>query len=97
MPLIAPQIRPDRQVLSVKVDVRVLTLLKHYTEFITSAQDYVTTQALVVTFAKDADFQAWLHEAHPDDVAQLRAILAERPSPAASRRVAAIPTRHEGE
>ena len=97
MPLIAPQLRADRQVLSVKVDVRVLTLLKHYTEFITSAQDYVTTQALVVTFSKDTDFQAWLLETHPDDVAQLRALVAERPSTSASRRVAASPTRHGGE
>ena len=96
MPLIAPQLRADRQVLSVKVDVRVLTLLKHYTEFITSAQDYVMTQALVVTFSKDADFQAWLLETHPDDVVQLRALQAERPSTPANRRVAASPTRHGG-
>jgi hypothetical protein len=97
MPLIAPQLRPDRQVLSVKVDIRILTLLKHYTDFITSAQDYVTSQALLVTFSKDADFQTWLRETHPDDLAQLRVLLAERQSPAVSRRAAATSTRHTGE
>ena len=96
MPLIAPQRKLDRQVLSVKVDVRLLTLLKHYTEFITSAQDYVTSQALLVTFSKDTDFQAWLQGTSPDDVVQLRALVAERRSPATNRRVAATPTRHEG-
>ena len=94
MPLIAPQRKSDRQVLSVKVDVRLLALLKHYTEFITSAQDYVTSQALLVTFSKDTDFQAWLQGTSPDDVVQLRALVAERPSPAASRRVAGIAPGH---
>jgi hypothetical protein len=43
MPLIAPQRRPDRHVLSVKVHVRVLTLLRHYTDFIPSGQGNVTS------------------------------------------------------
>jgi hypothetical protein len=72
-------------------------LLKHCTDSITSAQDYVTIQALVVVFSKDADFQSWFHEARPNGVAQLLALLADRPSTPANRRVAASPTRQAGE
>jgi len=46
MPLFAPQLESDRQVLSVKTDVRLPTLLKNDTDFIASAQDYVASQAL---------------------------------------------------
>jgi hypothetical protein len=86
MPLIAPQLRSERQVLSLKVDVRLLALLKHYTEFIDSAQDYVTCQALLVAFSKDPDFLAWLRAHYPADADHLRALLHERPSvPTATR------------
>jgi hypothetical protein len=78
MSLIAPQLKSDRQALSFKVDVRILGLLKQYAEFIESPQDYVAGQALLVTFAKDTHFHVWLQQKAPDDLAHLRALLAER-------------------
>ena len=93
MPLIAPQLRAERQVLSLKVDVRLLVVLKHYTEFIESAQDYVISQALLVAFSKDPDFLSWLEAHYPADADQLRALLHERPSPRPARRGTATAAR----
>lgn len=78
MSLIAPLVKSERQILSFRVDIRILALLKQYTEFIESPQDYVAAQALLVTFSKDAQFQAWLQEKAPENLAHLRALLAER-------------------
>jgi len=41
MPLIAPQVRQDRQPVTHKLDIRLVTLLKHYAEFIASSPDLI--------------------------------------------------------
>lgn len=79
MPLIAPQIRQDRQTVSLKLEVRLLTLLKLYAECISSSPDYVLNQALLVAFSSDREFQDWLLATHPEDAGHLRALVDEQP------------------
>ena len=79
MSLIAPQIRQDRQPVTLKIDVRLLALLKHYAEFITSSPEYILNQALLVAFSSDRDFQQWLVGTHPEDGSRLRELAAEQP------------------
>jgi hypothetical protein len=79
MSLIAPQLRPDRQPVTVKLDVRLLTLLKHYAEFIASSPDYIVNQALLVAFGHDPQFVEWLADHHPEDGDRLGELAAEQP------------------
>jgi hypothetical protein len=79
MSLIAPQVRQDRQPVTLKIDVRLLTLLKHYAEFIASSPDYILNQALLVAFSSDRDFQDWLAATHPEDRGRLPELTAEQP------------------
>ena len=79
MPLIAPQLESDRQVLSFKVDVRLLASAEAvHRVHRESPRTTSTSQALLVTFAKDTHFHGWLQQKAPDDLAHLRALLAER-------------------
>ncbi len=80
MPMIAPQRKPDRQTLTVKLDARLLALLKAYAECIASSQEYVVNEALLAMFAVDKDFRAWLDQVRRPDAQALRAVLAERPA-----------------
>lgn len=86
MPLIAPQRKPDRQPLSVKVDTRLLTVLKAYTAFIASTLEYVLNEAVLVTFTADREFQAWLAAHRPAEWQALQALRDEHRTPAALRR-----------
>ncbi len=79
MPMIAPQRKPDRQPLTIKLDARLLALLKAYAECIASSQEYVVNEALLAMFAVDKEFRAWLDQARRPDAQALRAVLAERP------------------
>ena len=78
MPLIAPQLKHAREAINVRLDVRILALLKAYAEFIESSQEYVLNQFLVVAFAQDRDFQGWLATTHPDEAAHLEDLAGER-------------------
>ena len=79
MTLIAPQRRPERQLVSIKLDVRVLALLKAYGECIASTQEHVISEALVATFAADRDFHEWMIQAARAEAQGLASLLAERP------------------
>jgi hypothetical protein len=79
MSLIAPQLRQERQALTIKLDVRLLTLLQHYAEFITSSPEYVLSQALLVAFGHDEQFRVWLVEHHPEDANRVRELASEKP------------------
>ncbi len=96
MPLIPPQRKPDRQPLSVKVDARLLTLLKAYTTFIASGLEYVVNEAVLVTFTADRDFQAWLAAERPHDWQAFKALREEHRAPATARRPASIPAAFAG-
>ena len=82
MPLIAPQKKHERLVFAVKLDVRLIAMVKAYAECITSTQEYVTSQALLTTFAIDKDFHNWLKHNRPSDAEALQQLLAERPATA---------------
>ncbi len=79
MPLIAPQRQQHREPLTIRLDVQLVALLKRYTEFIASSMDYVTSQALLMTFSKDADYREWLQGKHPADAKALSELLAQQP------------------
>ena len=96
MPLIRPQRKPDRQPLSVKVDTRLLTLLKAYTTFIASTLEYVLNEAVLVTFSADREFQAWLAAERPQDWQALQALREEHRAPVATRRPALVPVASAG-
>jgi hypothetical protein len=86
MPLIAPQKKHERLVFAVKLDVRLIAMVKAYAECITSTQEYVTSQALLTTFAADRDFHTWLEHDRPSEAEALEELLAERPATARRRR-----------
>jgi len=86
MPLIAPQKKHERLAFAVKLDVRLIAMVKAYAECITSTQEYVTSQALLTTFATDADFYKWLEQNRPSEAEALEDLLAERPATARRRR-----------
>jgi hypothetical protein len=95
MPFIAPQVRQQRGPLTVRLDVRLQTLLKHYAEFITSSPDYIIGQALLVAFAGDGEFQEWLDRMHPENAGWIRDLAAEQPGGSASaKRRRRAPERH---
>ena len=96
MPLIRPQRKPDRQPLSVKVDTRLLTVLKAYTTFIASTLEYVLNEAVLVTFSADREFQAWLAAERPQDWHALQALRDEHRAPVATRRPAPVPAESAG-
>jgi len=79
MTLIAPQRRPERQIVSIKLDVRVLALLKAYGECIASTQEHVISEALIATFAADRAFHEWMTQAERAEAQGLATLLAERP------------------
>ena len=96
MPLIAPQLKPARHPLSVKIDTRLLTLLKAYTAFISSGLEYVLNEALLVTFVTDRDFQTWLAADRPEDLHLLKALMAEHRLPGGGRRRPSAPPPSRG-
>ena len=71
MSLITPQLRQQRAPLTIRFDVRLLTLVKRYAEFINSTADYVISEALIVTLLKDDDFRTWLRARYLEDVKRL--------------------------
>jgi hypothetical protein len=79
MPLIAPQVRQDRQPVTHKLDIRLVTLLKHYAEFIASSPDYIVNQALLVAFGSDPEFKRWLGRTHPEDAGRIQELADEQP------------------
>jgi hypothetical protein len=86
MPLIAPQVRQQRGPLTVRLDVRLQTLLKRYAEFIASSPDYIISQALLVAFDGDAEFQEWLVRTHEENAGSIRSLVAEQPGGGRRRR-----------
>ena len=87
MSLIAPQLRQDRQPVTYKLDVRLVTLLKHYAEFITSSPDYIVNQALLVAFGSDPEFKRWLGRTHPEDAGRIQELADEQPRAEAPARL----------
>ena len=87
MPLIAPQLRQDRQPVTLKLDVRLMTLLKHYGEFIASSPDYIVNQALLVAFGSDPEFTRWLGRTHPEDAGRIQELADEQPRAEAPARL----------
>ena len=81
MPLIAPQHKPERQVLAIKVDLRLIELLKAYAECIASSQEYIVNEALLAMFVADKEFRGWLADTRPTALAGLQVMLEERPNP----------------
>jgi hypothetical protein len=81
MPLIAPQPKQQREQLNVRLDVDALAVLKRYAEFIASRVDYVVSQAVVMTFGKDQDFQQWLRDKQPQDAERLQKLLSQQARP----------------
>ncbi len=77
--MLAPQVRQNCQPVTLKLDTRLLTLLKHYAEFITSSPEYILNQALLVAFSADRDFQAWLADTHLEDGGRLPELAADQP------------------
>jgi hypothetical protein len=66
MSLIAPQPKATaKDQLTVRLERPVNQLLKRYSTFIESSQDYVLNQALSFFFQKDKEFAEWL-EQNPD-------------------------------
>lgn len=66
MSLIAPQAKATaKDQLTVRLERPVNQLLKRYSTFIESSQDYVLNQALFFFFQKDKEFAKWL-ERNPD-------------------------------
>lgn len=66
MPLIAPQAKATaKDQLTVRLERPVNQLLKRYSTFVESSQDYVLNQALSFFFQKDKDFNEWL-DRNPD-------------------------------
>ncbi len=85
MPLIAPQVRRDREPLTCRLDARLAQLLKRYAEFIQSRPDYIVNQALLVTFGRDREFQTWLVHFHPEDATRIQELVKEQPRGGARR------------
>jgi bacterioferritin (cytochrome b1) len=66
MSLIAPQPKATaKDQLTVRLERPVNQLLKRYSTFIESSQDYVLNQALSFFFQKDKEFSEWL-DRNPD-------------------------------
>jgi hypothetical protein len=78
MPLIAPQLKQQREQVTMRLDVDVLAFLKRYADFIASSLDYVVSQAVVMTFHKDQDFRQWLRDQHPQDADRLQKLLTQQ-------------------
>jgi hypothetical protein len=60
MPLIASQVKKQREPVTVKLDKVVIEQLRLYAKFIDSTQEHIVNEALALTFRKDKDFQDWL-------------------------------------
>lgn len=86
MPMIAPQLKPEKQAVNLKLDRRLLELLKAYADCISSSEEYVLNEALLAMFAADADFRRWLEEARTEEARALEALLEERPAKSQVRR-----------
>ena len=97
MPLIAPQVRQDRQPVTHKLDIRLVTLLKHYAEFIASSPDYIVNQALFVAFSSDPEFKRW-RRTHPEDAGRIQELADEQPRAEAIARLHRVgPTSDSGQ
>ena len=67
MPFIPRQVKPPARIaVTCKLPQQVASLLKCYSEFLDSSQEYVVTETLQLAFRKDREFQAWLTTTHPD-------------------------------
>ncbi len=86
MPIIAPQVRHQRKPLTMRLDDRVIALLRRYAEFIDSSTDYVANQALVATFANDDDFGSWLNRLYVDEASRLDGVRKDSSAILARRR-----------
>ena len=51
---------PKKEQLTFRLDPDVLALLESYCTFISSTQNYVIRQALLLVFRRDRDFHSWL-------------------------------------
>ena len=58
MSTIPRQVKPEREVLNIRLDRDVSEGLTHYTPFIASPRDYVIGHALRLVFSKDKEFSA---------------------------------------
>ncbi len=86
MALIAPQVTYHRKPHTMRLDERVLVLLRRYAEFIDSSADYVINQALVATFTNDGEFQSWLNGRYIDDANLLDGVRNDGTAVPATRR-----------
>lgn len=67
MPFIPRQVKPPARIaITCKVPEEVATLLKRYAEFLDSTQEYIVSETLRVAFARDKEFQIWLHATQTD-------------------------------
>lgn len=93
MPMIAPQLKPEKQAVNLKLDRRLAALLKAYADCISSSQEYVLNEALLAMFTGDADFRHWLEEARSEEAKALETLLDERPAKSHVRRTVGRKTR----
>jgi hypothetical protein len=67
MALIEKKPVTPRETASYKLDISTIELVRLYAEFIGSPQEYVVNEALVLTFRRDREFQAWLKSCDKQD------------------------------
>jgi len=60
MALIDKKLVTERETVSYKLDRTTIELVKFYSEFIGSPQEYVVNESLRFMFRKDKEFKAWL-------------------------------------
>jgi hypothetical protein len=57
---IAKQPKITKERVEAKLDAKLVRELELYCQFLDSDRDYVISQALLIAFKKDAEFNAWL-------------------------------------
>ena len=90
MPFIPRQVKPPARIaVTYKLPAALVTVLKHYAEFLDSSQEYVVAETLRVAFRRDKEFQTWLAATHPDtrldEAPRETAVRDERPAPTRER------------
>lgn len=63
----SPPKPPKNETLQIRVEEEIKTKLEKYTEFISSSESYVVSEALKLLFRKDDDFKTWLEDHHNND------------------------------
>jgi len=63
MPILKPSPKPSKnETLQVRVEEEIKSKVHKYSEFISSSESYVVSEALKLLFRKDDEFKEWLRE-----------------------------------